>query len=132
MTVKPANAHGYRRDHVELARSACLHIATIVGDIAGDIVVVGGLVPSLIVDQRHLPEGAEPHAGTMDLDLGLALAVLDNERYQTLAERLRVAGQGRVLPDRRTGRRHPGGSCRLCRQVAGIMRSSLILQILKA
>jgi len=97
MTDKPANALGYRRDHVELARAACLHIATILGDLAGDIVVVGGLVPSLIVDQRNLPDGAEPHAGTLDLDLGLALAVLDNERYQTLAERLRVAG---FSPDR--------------------------------
>ncbi|MBI4219489.1 MAG: hypothetical protein HY682_05035 [Chloroflexi bacterium] len=37
------------------------------------------------------PEG-EAHPGTLDLDLGLALAVLDQEKYRTLAERLRRAG----------------------------------------
>jgi len=53
-----------------------------------DIVLVGGLVPSLLIDQ----EGTERHAGTTDLDLGLALAVLHEERYRELAARLRDAG----------------------------------------
>lgn len=103
MTVKPVCASGYRRDHVELARAACLHIATILGDLADEIVVVGGLVPSLIVDQGKLPDGAEPHAGTMDLDLGLALSMLEGERYQKLSERLRHAG---FCPDRNSAGHH--------------------------
>ena len=48
--------------------------------------------PYLLVDQENLPLGLEPHAGTMDLDMGLALAILKNERYQELGRRLRDAG----------------------------------------
>ena len=46
-------------------------MATKLGDLLGEIVVVGGLVPYLLIDQEDLPSGLEPHAGTMDLDLGV-------------------------------------------------------------
>ena len=52
-------------------------MATKLGDLLDEIVVVGGLVPYLLVDQENLPSGLEPHAGTMDLDMGLALAILN-------------------------------------------------------
>ena len=97
MTEKPTTAAGYLPEWVRLARSTCLYVATRLGDLADETVIVGGLVPSLIIDQKDLPEGVEPHAGTMDLDVGLALAVLDEERYQTLTERLRRGG---FAPDR--------------------------------
>ena len=96
MTEKPTTAAGYLPEWVRLARSTCLYVATRLGDLADETVIVGGLVPSLIIDQRALPEGVEPHAGTMDLDIGLALAVLDTERYQALTERLRRGG---FVPD---------------------------------
>jgi hypothetical protein len=57
-----------------------------------DLVIVGGLVPSLIVDQTALPDNIDTHVGTMDLDVGLQLALLDDGRYRTLTERLRDAG----------------------------------------
>jgi hypothetical protein len=38
-------------------------------------VVVGGLVPSLLIDQQHLPQNVTAYVGTMDLDLGLAFAI---------------------------------------------------------
>ena len=52
-------------------------MATRLGDLLDEIVVVGGLVPYLLVDQENLPPGLGPHVGTMDLDMGLALAILD-------------------------------------------------------
>jgi hypothetical protein len=52
----------------------------------------GGLVPSLLIKQDELPAGTEVHVGTMDLDIGLTLALLDEGRYRTLTERLRRAG----------------------------------------
>jgi hypothetical protein len=70
----------------------CRYICTILGDFTEDIVIVGGLVPSLLIDQSNLPEGVEPHAGTMDLDIGLSLAVLDDKLYQSITERLRGHG----------------------------------------
>jgi len=127
---KPTTAAGYRPEYAQLARSTCLYVATKLGDLADETVVVGGLVPSLLVDQGHLPEGTELHVGTLDLDVGLALAVVDEERYHTLAERLRGAGfspdrneQGRPVRQRwRAERRRSGGRGRLRRPVAQVLR----------
>ncbi len=92
MPDKPTAAADYRPEHVELVRATCLYAATKLGDLMDELVVVGGLVPSLLVDQAALPQGVEPHVGTMDLDVGLRLALLDRGRYRTLTERLRRAG----------------------------------------
>jgi hypothetical protein len=89
---KPTTAAGYRREHVELVKATCLYVATKLGDLSDEVVVIGGLVPSLLIPQDALPAGAEPHVGTMDLDIGLTLAVLHEGRYRTLTERLRRAG----------------------------------------
>lgn len=92
MPEKPTTAAGYAPEYVELVRATCLYVATKLGDLTDDLVVVGGLVPSLIVDQENLAEGFEPHVGTLDLDVGLAVALLDNGRYRELSERLRRGG----------------------------------------
>ncbi len=92
MPDKPITAAGYRREHVQLVRATCLYLATKLGDLSDDVVIIGGLVPTLLIAQDELPVGAEPHVGTMDLDIGLTLAVLDEGRYRTLTERLRRAG----------------------------------------
>ena len=92
MIPKPSTADGYGSEPLRYVRGACLYVATKLGDLLPDIVVVGGLVPYLLVDQDNLPAGSEPHAGTLDLDMGLALALLDRERYRELGARLRDAG----------------------------------------
>lgn len=92
MTDKPKRAAEYSSEQHELVRATCLYVATKLGDLLEDIVVVGGLVPSLIVAQDPFVDGVEPHVGTLDLDLGLEVELLDSERYQELANRLRQAG----------------------------------------
>lgn len=92
MPDKPKRASEYKSEQVELVRATCLYVATKLGDLMDDLIIVGGLVPSLIVDHGALPEGVEPHVGTMDLDIGLQLALLDGGRYRRLTERLRDAG----------------------------------------
>lgn len=90
---KPTTAAGYSPEWLEHARAACLYVATILGDsLMEDLVVVGGLVPSMLIVQDPLPDGIPLHPGTMDLDLGLHLAVLDGARYSEIAKRLRQAG----------------------------------------
>jgi hypothetical protein len=75
------------------SRSTYLHVATLLGDLMErHLTLVGGLVPSLLIDQATLPEGAEAHCGTCDVDLGLSLALLDDERYEEIAKHLRQAG----------------------------------------
>jgi hypothetical protein len=92
MPRKPAVASGYSPATVQLVRSASLYIATKLGDLRDDVVIVGGLVPSLIVPPTQLPSGRPPHIGTMDVDLGLAVAILSQQRYHELCARLRNAG----------------------------------------
>lgn len=92
MADKPTTAAGYDSEQVELVRATCLYVATKLGDIMDELVVIGGLVPSLLIAQDKLPAGADTHVGTMDLDVGLTLALLDEGRYRTLTERLRRAG----------------------------------------
>lgn len=81
----------------DLVRATALYVCTILDDYMDDLVVAGGLVPSLIVPQEALPEGADRHVGTRDLDIGFSLAILDEARYHEIAERLRASGFG---PDR--------------------------------
>ena len=92
MTHKPTRAADYTLDQVKLVRATCLYVATKLGDIMEELVDIGGLAPSLLIRQDELPEGVEPHVGTMDLDVGLRLALLEEGRYKTLTERLRSAG----------------------------------------
>lgn len=90
--AKPRTAAGYDATHVTKVREACLYLATKVGDLLGELVIVGGLVPSLIVDQGQ--EGLERHVGTVDLDVGMEVAILEEGRYAELTDRLRTAGFG--------------------------------------
>ena len=92
MPDKPSFADGYRSEQVDLVRATCLYVATKLGDLMDDLVVVGGLVPSLLIDPSGLVRGTDPHVGTLDLDVGLAVALLDQGRYRTITERLRRAG----------------------------------------
>ena len=92
MADRPRRASDYKSEQVPLVRATCLYVATKLRDLMDELVVVGGLVPSLLIDQDRLPEGASAHVGTMDLDVGLKLALLDEGRYRTLTERLRDAG----------------------------------------
>jgi hypothetical protein len=92
MPSKPNRAIGYDRHHTDHVRATCLYVATKLGDLVEETVIVGGLVPSLLIDQRLIRSVDDHHVGTMDLDVGLALAILDDQRYQALTQRLRQAG----------------------------------------
>lgn len=92
MTEKPPTARGYHREHLVLVRATCLFFATKLGDLMDDLIVVGGLVPSLLIDQEAGNTALEPHVGTMDLDIGLAAALLDQGRYREISDRLRRSG----------------------------------------
>jgi hypothetical protein len=92
MPEKPSFASEYPREQAELVRQTCLYVATKLGDLLNELVVVGGLVPSLLIPEESVSQGEDIHIGTMDLDLGPSLALLDAERYEELTARLRRAG----------------------------------------
>jgi len=91
MPEKPSRSTEYSKEQVQLVKATCLYIATILEDYMEQAVIVGGLVPSILIDQNNLPDGADSHAGTMDLDMGFNLAIFDNKRYQAITDRLRSA-----------------------------------------
>ncbi len=92
MPEKPSTAAEYSKEQAERVKATCLYVATILGDYMRQSVIVGGLVPSLLIDQNNLPDGAESHVGTRDLDMGLTLAIFNDKRYQAVTDRLRSAG----------------------------------------
>jgi hypothetical protein len=73
-------------------RQTCLHVASKLGDFLNEMVVVGGQVTHLLVGPGNTPSGLGTHPGTVDLDLGFSLALLDAPRYRKLSARLRDEG----------------------------------------
>lgn len=91
---KPRHRSGYGQEEFEQVKAACLTVAVTLGAYLDDICVVGGLVPALLIDSvRDTGADEDPrHPGTNDLDIGLALALLDDERYTEISARLRAEG----------------------------------------
>jgi predicted nucleotidyltransferase len=91
VTDKPRHRSGYRREETEQVEATCLTVAVTLGALMDDLCIVGGLVPNLIIDRRigPDPESGEGHSGTNDLDVGLAIALLDESRYTEISRRLR-------------------------------------------
>lgn len=92
MTTKFKTRAEYDSVSMEPLTSGVIELMTRLGDIADQIVVVGGLAPFLL-----FTNAVEPPTGTLDVDLGLSLALLNEERYEALENRLRSAG---FEPDR--------------------------------
>lgn len=91
---KPRERGGYRREETLQVESACLTVAVTLGALMDDLCIVGGVVPSLIID-GGLGTGEEPgesHPGTNDLDIGIAVALLDDHKYAEISQRLRQEG----------------------------------------
>jgi hypothetical protein len=72
-------------------------LATHLSDLLEDIVVVGGLVPSLLAMRDASSSEESGHVGTHDLDLGLSVALFRDARYAELCRRLESAGFTRAL-----------------------------------
>ncbi len=92
MPEGPKRADDYDAQTHELARAGLLHLATVLGDLLDDMLVIGGLVPGLIAPPPPDDATVEAHVGTRDVDIGLSLALLDDQRYAEIAKRLHRAG----------------------------------------
>lgn len=95
--MKPQRASDCTPAALALARAACLELATRLGNLLDELVVVGGLAPSLLVDQDAISAGDDRHVGTLDVDVGLAIGLLAGLRYEALYARLKAGG---LAPDR--------------------------------
>jgi hypothetical protein len=89
---KPRHRSGYTAEETEQVKAVCLTVAVTLGAYLDDVCIVGGLVPPLLVDTTRTDDDGDLHPGTNDLDVGLALALLDDERYAEISRRLRSEG----------------------------------------
>jgi len=99
MPDKPRTRSGYLRETTELVESACLTVAVTLGAFMDRLCIVGGLVPTLLID-RQLgvdADASDVHSGTNDLDIGLSIALLNDHQYTEISSRLRQEG---FAPDR--------------------------------
>jgi hypothetical protein len=92
VNAEPRVAADYEPGCSRIVRQTCLEVATRLGDFRDQMCIVGGLVPSLLIRQSELKEGEEEHVGTIDLDVGFSIVVLDEQLYEEIAKRLRGAG----------------------------------------
>lgn len=91
---KPRERSGYRREETLQVESVCLTVAVTLGALMDDLCIVGGLVPSLIIDREldRREEADETHPGTHDLDVGIGVALLGDGQYAAITRRLRQEG----------------------------------------
>jgi hypothetical protein len=96
----PLYATDYTPEQLARTRQTLLQVVVALGDFHDDVVLVGGLVPAFLVDQAEAAARDEAHVGSIDVDLGIRLAVVDEDRYDELAERLRASGFEPAVNDR--------------------------------
>ena len=77
----------YSADQIAAAKSVLLELVRLLGEYRDDIVVVGGWVPELI-----LPSYPNRHVGTIDVDLALNHASLQEAGYETIRRLLLKRG----------------------------------------
>lgn len=88
---KPQTADKYSSLITELAERLLLEIWSHLGAYRNEMVLVGGLVPRYLIDQNLVQPSAR-HCGTMDVDLGVGLAVSNLETYRSIRSTIAALG----------------------------------------
>ncbi len=75
-------------------KSGCLKVFQSLGALRDQIAVIGGLVPTLLIEssQEHSGDPLEFHVGTRDVDIGFSLGIVEEGAYDQIVERLRESG----------------------------------------
>ena len=83
MNAEPRQRDDYNDRQVEAARRVLVDLGQVLADFHDCLVVVGGWVPDLL-----LPNAEEPHVGSVDVDLALDAARLNDGRYAEMIKLL--------------------------------------------
>ncbi len=85
-------------------KQTCLYVfSQLPSQLLDKLTVIGGLVPSLLIEPPPTPE--DQHLGTADLDIGLALGLQEGRQYEELTVLLGTLG---FTPERSEGGRATG------------------------
>jgi hypothetical protein len=90
--AKPEHSEDYSPMQTELAERVLLEAWSRLGEYHDHLVLVGGLVPRYLVDQKKAVLRNEGHCGTMDVDLGLSIAIADLDVYHSIRQTLTDMG----------------------------------------
>ena len=80
----------YNEQMVQAAHAVLLELVHVLGEYREGIVLVGGWVPSLL-----LPEDADKHVGSMDVDIALDHKLLEEAGYETICQKIENRGYRR-------------------------------------
>ena len=90
MISEPRHRDDYSERQVEAAHRVLVDIGQVLTDFRDCLVVVGGWVPDLL-----LQDAVEPHIGSIDVDLALDAAKLNDGRYAEMVKLLLNTGRYR-------------------------------------
>jgi hypothetical protein len=88
-------AREYQEQSISTVKSCCLKVFQALGAFREQIIVIGGLVPALIIDQSQVEDKEDPvqaHVGTFDVDVGFSLGIVLEEAYDDVVKRLERSG----------------------------------------
>lgn len=83
MNGEPREKADYGKRQIDAARRVLIDIGQILASFSDCLVVVGGWVPDLL-----MPETEEPHVGSIDVDVALDAAKLNDGRYAEMLQQL--------------------------------------------
>lgn len=83
MNPEPRYESDYTRRQVDAAHRVLIDIGQVLASFTDCIVVVGGWIPDMLI-----PNADEPHSGSIDVDLALDVAKLNDGRYADLVKLL--------------------------------------------
>ena len=89
---KPRHSSGYSRAETREVESTLLTVAVTLGAYFDRLCIVGGLVPSLLLDGELADENDDRHVGSGDVDVALHIGLLDDGDYAEVSDRLRREG----------------------------------------
>ncbi len=92
----PTSANQYDDRGAQAVYAVLLEMGQVLGAYRDKFVVIGGSVPWLL-----LPDADPRHIGTLDVDLSLDAAALQDDKYVGLVQALEAAGYERAAPDMR-------------------------------
>jgi len=89
--AKPATREGYKDEYTADCERVLVTLLRGLGPWKDSVFLVGGLTPRYLVPAR--PPAVPAHAGTLDVDVVIALQILtDTEAYHTLEDNLKKMG----------------------------------------
>ena len=97
----------YNNSFTQKEENALLDVWALLGEYRDDLILVGGLAPRYITAPQNTRDySLTHHCGTMDIDLGVSIAVSNQPRYKEIIDILKQAGFKNAVNDKGNLKKH--------------------------